>query len=168
MQRFSVEERLFKLTRWPVISAGGPHSAPSACQREGDEEKRSGKHEKRLGSVPGEARHITLKWHQKWTCGQQRSPRSISLKMQTTNPHSRHRSDHVTVIFFCVWHDMNVQSGLWYYSFNRYGCCWLSKHKTTFSCGTVNYNPIFPSTLPVVLPLKASASSRWFHSPWFD
>lgn len=55
IQQFSIGERPFKLTCWPVISAGGPHSAPSACQRERDEEKWSGRHEKRLGSVLGGA-----------------------------------------------------------------------------------------------------------------
>lgn len=183
IQRFSIGERPFKLTWWPVISAGGPHSAPSACQREGDEEKWSGKHEKRLESVPGEARlnplwtrqHITLKWHQRWTCGQQRSPWTISLKMQTTNPHSRHRSDRVTVIFFCIWHecspwmckagfDILVLTG------TAGAVClnWANTHKTKFSSGMINYIPIFPNTLPVSLPLRVSASSPCFHSPWFD
>lgn len=118
IQRFSSGERPFKLTWWPVISAGGPHSAPSACQRAGDEEKWSGKHEKRKEprkcAWQSPAKPLwprlprTLMWLQKWTRGQQRS-------MLTTIP-----IPHIEVIMLpshsSLFTYMTVQSRFWYRS----------------------------------------------------
>lgn len=104
-------------------------------------------------------RPITLKWHHKWTCGQQRSPWTISLKMQTTNPHSRHRSDRVTVIFFCIWHECSpwkCKAGfdiLLLMGTAAAGLSSLSEHETNFSCGTLIYIAIFLS--------PSSSLSKW-------